>query len=216
VDGYKSLAYELVQELQIVPDWVVVPAGSGEGLSGIWKGFRELRDLKQISRLPRMVGVQASGAAPLVKAFASGLEGVAALDHARTIASGIELMISNDSALAAIRESGGYAVDVTDKEIRTFGRSLANLEGLNASPEGAAAVAGALKLQRLGRLGIKDTVVSVCTAGGLKYSQYQATSPSQLSSGMQSQLEQFCRHLRVEQNLTANVSTRKAPGITKV
>jgi threonine synthase len=216
IEGYKSLAYELVQELQFVPDWVVVPAGSGEGLFGIWKGFCELRELKQISRLPKMVGVQASGAAPLVNAFASGLGGVAALHQARTIASGIELMISNDSALGAIRESGGCALDVTEKQIRTFGHLLATLEGLNASPEGAAAVAGALKLQRQGRLGIRDTVVCVCTAGGLKYPQYHVPSLTQVSSEMQSQLGRFCRHLRDDQNLAASISARRTSGINKV
>jgi threonine synthase len=168
-EGYKSIAYELLEELGEVPDWVLVPVGSGEGLYGIWKGFVELRDLGRIAKTPKMAGVQARGAAPLVTAYEKGLGDPPPIKKARTVASGIEVMVSSRCALRAVKESGGCAIAVSDQEIVEAAKLLATREGLYVSPEGAAAVAGLKVLKATHRLRSSDCVVCITTASGIKY-----------------------------------------------
>lgn len=168
-EGYKSIAYEIFDDLERVPDWVVVPVGSGEGLIGIWNGFRDLRRRGVTKKFPKMVAVQGRGAAPLIAAYRRGRRTVPAIPKARTVASGIEVMVSSDLALEAVRDSSGCAIAVADRDVVRAVRELAALEGVYAGPEGAAAVVGARALRQSGRIRPGDCVVCISTASGLKY-----------------------------------------------
>ena len=118
-----------------------------------------------------MVAVQAAGCAPVVKAFEEGKERSEFWEDAQTIASGLRVpkSFADRSILADIRESEGTAVMVSDAEIRIAQRKLGEREGIFAAPEGAATLAGLLKLQRIGWLGTEERIVLFNTGTGLKY-----------------------------------------------
>lgn len=175
-EGYKSIAYEIALEMERPPDWVAVPVGLGEGLRGIWKGFQEAYRFGWTSKLPKMIGVQAGSAAPLVAAFEKRANKVIPAVSAKTVASGIEVMMSSHAALHAVYESGGCAVRLTDREICEARYLVARRQGLNIAPEGAATVAAALKLQKSGRIRRDDCIVCISTASGIKYPSYRAPS----------------------------------------
>lgn len=197
-EGFKSIAFETILELGNAPDWVVVPAGSGEGLCGIWKGFLEAQRLGRIPKLPKMVAVQAKGAAPLVRAFRGGVQTVSPISKATTMACGIQVMTSSDSALRVLCESGGCAVSIPDREIRRVDKLLARQEGLHVSPEGAASVAGAIHLRRSGEIRICDSVACVSTASGAKYPKCQSiwdTGSAEVVSPKLRDIERYVRPL---------------------
>lgn len=195
-EGYKSIAFEIILEHGDAPDWVIVPAGSGEGLCGIWKGFLEARHLGRISRLPKMVAVQAKRAAPLVRAFKGGSKTVSPISKATTIACGIQVMTSSDSALRVLCESGGCAVSIPDGEIRRVGMLLARQEQLHVSPEGAASVAGAIQLRRSGEIRISDSVACVSTASGAKYPKSQSIWDAGSAEVVSPRLQDVERYVR--------------------
>ncbi|AET33054.1 threonine synthase [Pyrobaculum ferrireducens] len=163
LEGQKTLAFEVYEELGC-PDYVVVPVGNAGNISAIWKGFKELASLGLCNKLPKMIGVQAEGAAPLADAWERGLEEPLFVDEPRTVASAIKIgrPINWPKALRAVRESGGFFVKVSDGEIIKAQRLLATKDGLGAEPAGAASVAAALKL------GLRGTVVAVVTGHALK------------------------------------------------
>jgi threonine synthase len=170
-EGFKTIAYEIFQELgETVPDWVFVPAGSGEGLCGVWSGFTNLYMLGLTRKLPRMVGVQADSSAPLVQAYRKLREQVEFVEGRTTIASGLEVMISSNQALKAIKMSCGSAEAVEDSAIRRTMVEILRDEGVNASPEGAIGLAAAKKMRSDGRLSEDDLVVCISSATGRKYS----------------------------------------------
>jgi len=171
-EGFKTIAFEIFQELgEVVPDWVFAPAGTGEGLSGVWKGFKDIKSVGCSNRLPRMVGVQSEAAAPLVHAFQGHRSEFSGEVDRHTIASGLEVMISSRQALAAIDESHGHAESVTDLAIRQAMVELRQCEGVSASPEGAVTLAATQKMRLDGRLKADDLVVCISSATGLKYSE---------------------------------------------
>lgn len=143
-EGEKSLAFEIADQLGH-PDYVIVPVGNGTMISGMWKGFKELYAAKLIHKLPTMVGVQAKGCMPIVKAIQSNksIKPVIPRTLAHAVACGSPL--DGDLAISAIKESRGKAVAVSDDEILNARRWLARTEGLDAEPSGAAAYAGAIK-----------------------------------------------------------------------
>jgi threonine synthase len=154
------------------PDVIVFPTGGGTGIVGMWKSFGELTELGWIGeRRPRLVVVQATGCAPLVRAFEQGARHAEPWSDARTIAAGIRVpsAIGDYLVLDAIRESGGSAVAVTDDEIVDAQRALARGAGLYASPEGAATYAALPHLRRIGFLEGTERVVLFNSAMGLKY-----------------------------------------------
>ncbi|MGB9706316.1 MAG: threonine synthase, partial [Pyrobaculum sp.] len=163
LEGQKTLAFEVYEELGC-PDYVVVPVGNAGNISAIWKGFRELASLGLCRKLPKMIGVQAEGAAPLADAWERGLDEPLFVDEPRTVASAIKIgrPINWPKALRAVRESGGFFVKVSDGEIMRAQRLLATRDGLGAEPAGAASVAATLKL------GLGGTVVAVVTGHALK------------------------------------------------
>jgi len=170
-DGLKTSAYEISEELDWKsPDWVIVPIGSGSNLTSHWQGFLDFHRLDLIDDLPRMVGAQPSGIAPLVRAYENNTKNIEPWKDRKTIASGIGSLLppDGDTALSAIHESKGTAVHVTDSDILNAEIQLARTEGIFAEPSGALSIAAAKKLLDGGVIDQNDVVVSVVTGNGLK------------------------------------------------
>jgi threonine synthase len=169
VEAYKTIAFELFEDLDGVPDAVLVPVASGDLLYGIYKGFRELQALGLTRVVPRLIGCQASGAAALAAAFRSGRDDIPVLEHPETIATSIADATSDRHALEALRASGGDVVTVTDEEILAAQRYL-SAHGLLVELASAAAAAAASEAARTGILRAGDRVVCVLTGAGTKWS----------------------------------------------
>ena len=173
IEGKKTMGLELAEQLSWdVPDVIFYPTGGGTGLIGMWKAFAELEAIGFIGpKRPRMVAVQASGCAPIVRAFENGETHAARWEDAHTIASGIRVpaAIGDFLILAAVRESGGFAMAVDDTEIETSLNEVAQEDGLLLCPEGAATHAAWRRSLREGRIGAHDRVVLFNCANGLKY-----------------------------------------------
>ena len=165
IEGQKITAYEIYEQLARVPDYVVLPVGNAGNISAIWKGFKELRELGIIGSVPKMIGVQAEGAAPLAAAISSG-EPFRPLAEPRTVASAIRIgnPVSWKKAFSAIGESGGRAAVVSDEEIMDAKERLAQEEGLLVEAASAAPFAALVKL----KLPRGATVVCIATGNGLK------------------------------------------------
>ena len=173
VEGKKTMGYEIAEQLGWnVPDAIVYPTGGGTGIVGIWKAFEEMEALGWLDgRRPRMYCVQAEGCAPIVRAFHEGADHAEPWVGADTVAAGLRVpaAIGDYLILAALRESGGGAVTVSDDEIMTWVRDVAALEGLFMSPEGAATAAALPKLLADGAVSPEETVLLLNTGSGLKY-----------------------------------------------
>lgn len=172
IEGKKTMAYELVEQLQEVPDVIVYPTGGGTGLIGMWKAFDEMEALGWIGKKrPRMVSVQASGCAPIVRAFEEGLEVGAEISNPHTKAAGLRVprAIGDFLMLRVLRDSGGTAVAVEDDEMIACAREIEELTGVSACPEGGATLAAARKLTHDGWIQPDDTVVLFNTAAKEKY-----------------------------------------------
>jgi len=169
LEGQKTIAFEIWEELG-VPDWIAVPVGNGGNIAAIWKGFKELRDAGLIDSLPRMAGIQASGAAPLASAFEKGLDKPEFVEKPETIATAIRIgkPINWAKAMKAVKESKGVFIKVTDEEIINAQHMLARLEGIGAEPAGAASIAGLKKLVEEGIIERGETVVAIVTGHALK------------------------------------------------
>jgi threonine synthase len=170
-EGKKTYAYEIAQELGWrVPDRVLHPAGGGMSLVKTWKGFNELKRLGWVDRVPRMTAVQARDCAPIVEAWTRGDREVAGIEKKPTVASALGIAdpgLLGNRALEMIRASGGAAVGVSDEEILTATRQLAQ-EGLFVEPSGAVTLAGLPKLVASGQVDRDESVVCVVTGSGFK------------------------------------------------
>ena len=174
IEGKKTMAYELGEQLEWeFPDWIVYPTGGGTGMVGMWKAFDELERIgwKRSPKRPRMVSVQAEHCAPIVRAFEQGTERSEMWPNARTVADGLRVpkAVGDFLVLRAVRESGGTALTVTDREMVAAMREMGALEGISAAPEGGAALQALRQLVAAGRVGRDDTVVLFNTGGALKY-----------------------------------------------
>lgn len=173
LEGKKTMGLEIVEQLGWrVPDVILYPTGGGVGLIGIHKALEEMRQLGWIgSRGPRLVAVQASGCAPVVRAFQQGVRRVTPWRDARTVAFGITVPspLGDELILDALYSSGGTAVAVDDAEILADLREFGAREGLLLCPEGAACLTAARKLRATGWLSPHDEVVVLNTGSGLKY-----------------------------------------------
>ena len=172
-EGSKTISYEILEQLNWqVPDWVIIPTGAGTLLSGNAKGYFEFERLGLIDRVPRLVAVQAEGCAPLVKGFKEDTPPyeIPTWPKPRTIAGGLvdPYPWDADTAIPAIKRSGGGADTVTDEEIMDAERLLAKLEGIFAEPSGAAGLAGLRKMLDDGTIDTSDLVVVEVTGSGLK------------------------------------------------
>jgi threonine synthase len=172
-EGKKTMGYELALALDwTLPDVIVYPTGGGTGIVGMWKAFEEMEALGWIdSRRPRMISVQAEGCAPIVRAFEEGAERARPWEGAATYASGIRVpsAVGDYLILKAVRESGGSAVAVSEEQIAHHAALIGSLEGIFAAPEGAATLAGLVKLREAGQVRTDERVVLFNTGTGLKY-----------------------------------------------
>ncbi len=173
IEGKKTMGLELVEQLGWqVPDVIFYPTGGGTGLIGMWKAFAELEALGFIGpERPRMVAVQATGCAPMVKAFEDGVEHAPRWENAATMASGIRVpqAVGDFLILRAVRESGGFAIAVTDEAIQAGLEEVATDEGFLLCPEGAATYAAWKESLADGRIKPTDRCVLYNCATGLKY-----------------------------------------------
>src|SRR6202035_168071 len=179
VEGKKTMGYELVEQLGWeYPDAVFYPTGGGVGLIGMWKSFSELEELGWVrpGKRPRMIAVQSSGCAPVARAFEQGANVSQMWQNAATFAAGLRVPkpYGDSIMLEILRESGGVALAVSDKQILTSLVDWARHEGIFLSPEGAAATAAYDHLLATGFLKSTDRVVLFNTGGGLKYTDVTA------------------------------------------
>jgi threonine synthase len=172
IEGKKTMGIELVEQLGwTVPDVIFYPTGGGTGLIGMWKVFNELRATGWIQNLPRMVAVQASGCAPIVKAWEDGADHAELWEDPFTIASGIRVpaAIGDFLILAAVRESGGFAIAVDDADIAAAHGRVPAEDGLLLCPEGAATYAAYVQALEEGRIERSDRIALFNCGSGLKY-----------------------------------------------
>jgi threonine synthase len=173
IEGKKTMGYEIVEQLGWrVPDVIVYPTGGGVGLIGIHKALNEMRELGWIEGpLPRLVAVQSTGCAPIVRAFNEGAAESTFWDDAYTSAFGINVPkpLGDFIILQAIRETDGTATAVDDGEILEDRAECARLEGVFLCPEGAATISAVRTLRKDGWLKADDEVVVLNTGAGIKY-----------------------------------------------
>lgn len=173
LEGKKTMGYEIVEQLGWqVPDVIIYPTGGGVGLIGIHKALGELRELGWVEdKLPRLVAVQATGCAPIVRAFAAGDDRAHPWEDAHTVAFGITVPapLGDELILAALRATAGTAIAVDDTEILTDLRDFAAREGLLLCPEGAACLTAARRLRAGGWIRAGERVVVLNTGAGVKY-----------------------------------------------
>ncbi len=175
IEGKKTLGLELAEQFNWqLPDAILYPTGGGTGLIGMWKAFLELRDAGWVSPdapLPRMFTVQASGCAPIVKAFEAGRDSAEPWTDPRTAASGLRVPgpLGDRLILRAIKESGGGVVAVDDGELQHYAAEGTRLEGVDFSPEGGATLAAARLLAQRGVLKPEHRVVLFNTGAGWLY-----------------------------------------------
>jgi len=173
VEGKKTLGYELAEQFNWeLPDVIIYPTGGGTGLIGMWKAFNEMQAMGWIgSKRPRMVTVQASGCAPIVRAFETGKRFADEFPDAETVASGLRVpkAIGDFLILDALRESGGAAVAVTDEELIAASREIGAAEGIFCAPEGAACLPALRKMIEAGDVKSNERVVLFNTGAGVKY-----------------------------------------------
>ena len=174
VEGKKTMGYEMAEQFGWrLPDVVIYPTGGGTGLIGMWKAFEEMERLGWLEpgQRPRMVSVQASGCAPIVRAFDAGDETAAAWEDAQTCASGLRVpgAVGDFLMLRALRESQGTAVAVEDEELIADSHELARLTGIFPAPEGGATLSALRRLRDSGWVADDDRVVLFNTGSGTKY-----------------------------------------------
>jgi threonine synthase len=173
IEGKKTMGLELAEQLGwSVPDVIFYPTGGGTGLIGMWKAFAELEAIGFVgSKRPRMVAVQASGCAPMVRAYEAGVEHAERWENAYTIAAGIRVpqAIGDFLILRAVRDSGGFAIAVSDEAISQALDEGAREEGLLLCPEGAATYAAYKQSLADGRVKKSEQALLFNCATGLKY-----------------------------------------------
>jgi threonine synthase len=173
IEGKKTMGLELADQLGWqVPDVIFYPTGGGTGLIGMWKAFNELKEIGWISGdLPRMVAVQSSGCAPIIKAYDEGKRHADLWEGAETIASGIRVPIAVGDFLIldAVRESEGFAIAVHDDEIEAAHARVPSEDGMLICPEGAATVAAYEEALDRGLVSADERAVLFNCGSGLKY-----------------------------------------------
>ena len=169
IEAQKTIAYEIVEQFG-VPDWFIVSIGSGGTIHSIWKGFKELQALGTIDELPKLVGVQADGCAPIVNAHLKNESEPVTISKPSTHALGILVRnpLNGRWALNAITESKGVAIAASDSEIFAAEQEIARLAGIFAEPASSATIAALKKLAYQGIIDERDTVVGLITGSGLK------------------------------------------------
>lgn len=162
IEGQKSAAFEICDALGQAPDYLSIPVGNAGNITAYWKGFKEYKADGRISALPRLLGFQAEGAAPIVENRV--------FPNPETIATAIRIgnPASWQPAVAALKESNGAIDKISDREILKAYRLLAGTEGVFAEPASCISIAGLLKAYGEGKIPEGSTVVCVLTGNGLK------------------------------------------------
>jgi len=162
IEGQKTAAFEIIDALGDAPDFHFIPVGNAGNITAYWKGYKEYKEAGKSTKLPRMVGWQAEGAAPIVKGFP--------IKNPQTIATAIKIgnPYSWQPALQAARESNGFIDAVSDEEILEAYRLVASSEGVFCEPASAASIAGVIKAYRRGLFKGGETIVCTLTGNGLK------------------------------------------------
>lgn len=173
VEGKKTLGYELAEQFDWkLPDVILYPTGGGTGLIGMWKAFDEMEALGWIgAKRPRMFSVQASGCAPIVRAFDAGDSAAAEFPNAHTIASGLRVpkAVGDFLMLKILRSSGGGAIAIPDDEMISVTREVGASEGVFVAPEGGACFAALRSLLSAGTISHNESIVIFNTGSGIKY-----------------------------------------------
>ncbi len=184
VEGKKTLGYELAEQCAWqLPDVILYPTGGGTGLIGMWKAFDEMETLGWIGRKrPRMFAVQATGCAPIVRAFEAGEKIAAEFPDARTFAAGLRVpkAIGDFLILNILRQSNGGAIAVDDEEMIRSAREVGSTQGIFVCPEGGACFAAFKLLRHAGKIASGERVVIFNTGSGIKYLEcyeHQGASP---------------------------------------
>jgi threonine synthase len=162
IEGQKTAAFEVCDQLDSAPDYLALPVGNAGNITAYWKGFREYREAGRIDSLPKMLGFQAAGAAPIVDGRV--------VPEPRTVATAIRIgnPASWQKAVQALDESHGRIEKVTDEEIIEAYKMVARSEGLFVEPASAAALAGVVKLAKTGFFPAGSRIVCIMTGHGLK------------------------------------------------
>jgi len=172
VEGYKAIAFEVAEQFNWnLPDSIIFPTGGGEGVIGLWKGFKELTELGWTKKTPRIIIVQSTGCAPLVKAFNSNQSEVKEpWQKAQTIATGLNVPYPYASylILRALKETNGTATAVEDNEIISSMKTLFR-KGIYACPEAAATLAALEKLENQNAFDPDETILLYLTGNATKY-----------------------------------------------
>ena len=173
IEGKKTMGLELADQMGWeLPDVIFYPTGGGTGLIGMWKAFNELREIGWISGdLPRMVAVQSSGCAPIVRAYDAGERHADRWEDAATIAAGIRVpaAVGDFLILDAVRESEGFAIAVDDEDIAVAHERIPQEDGLLICPEGAATAAAYEQALEAGLIDRSERAVLFNCGNGLKY-----------------------------------------------
>jgi threonine synthase len=162
LEGQKTAAFEVCDQLGRAPDYHLIPVGNAGNITAYWRGYREYHRAGRVKELPRMIGFQAAGAAPIYENRV--------IEEPRTVATAIKIgnPASWGPALEAMKDSRGWIDIVTDEEILRAYRLLAHEEGIFMEPASAATVAGLIKLTKAGRFEPGSTLVLTLTGHGLK------------------------------------------------
>ena len=162
IQGQKTAAFEIIEELEAAPDYHCLPVGNAGNITAYWMGYTEYRDHGIVNSVPKMVGYQASGAAPFVRGEP--------VDHPETIASAIRIghPQSWDLAWNAQKESGGWFDEFSDEKILAAQKMLATMEGVFCEPASATSLAGAMQDIHSGKIPEGSKIICTLTGNGLK------------------------------------------------
>jgi threonine synthase len=166
IEGYKTMAFEMIEQLGRVPDQVIYPVGAGDAFSGAWKGFSEYRELGYVDRVPKMLAAEVFG--PLENALDKDLDHVEEVPWGPTVGISVGLNTSALQGLNVLRDSGGAAARASDDEMLTMQRELAGSEGIYAETSSVLSLAAIKHFVDKGELDPDRTVVAVLTSSGLK------------------------------------------------
>ncbi len=183
VEAQKTISYEIYEQFA-TPDWIIVSMGSGGTIYSLWKGFLELKQLGLTDSLPRMVGVQTEGCAPIVNGLTDQPTLKTCSPSTRALAILVGKPLQSELAAKAIKESNGLAITVSDADILTAELKVAKLEGVFAEPASSAAVAALQKL-KTSQISADSSVVCLITGSGLKATDVlQALTKKQKAAGL--------------------------------
>lgn len=196
IEGYKVTGFEIfLQFNQKVPDYIVVPLSSGGHLLGLIRAFLDLKNQGFIQKIPIFVGVQAEGCSPISQAFSSGFSKVKRIQKGKTVAHGISNPDppGGNLLLQMIKKNNGLIMDVTDQQILSAQKSLAEKEGIFCQPASAAALAGLYKLSSKTQFKPEERIVLILTGSGLKAMEELSLIPFPLYNTSLSKLEGFIK-----------------------